>query len=206
MYQNHIKINLENEGYQIVRKNIFNINNDLKEFLSIFEKKDIPVHGSFNNIRVLKNLDNFEFLEKIYKQLETILKLNNLDDYQLEDVWAQKSKHNNSRPGELPFIPHIDKVRKFKVMVYLNDVSKNSGPIHFVKCRTNDYENFRQNLGVNYQVKKQNVIKDFSISQYESCSGHQEPLFFLIQTVLILLEKLNKKILIRDISTDSIFQ
>ena len=91
MYQNHIKINLENEGYQIVRKNIFNINNDsLKEFLSIFEKKDIPIHGSFNNIRVLKNLDNFEFLEKIYKQIETILKLNNLDDYQLEDVGTKK--------------------------------------------------------------------------------------------------------------------
>ena len=37
MYQNHIKINLENEGYQIVRKNIFNINNDsLKRIFKYF--------------------------------------------------------------------------------------------------------------------------------------------------------------------------
>ena len=32
--------------------------------------------------------------------------------------------------GELPNIPHIDKIRKFKIMIYLCDVNLDNGP-HF---------------------------------------------------------------------------
>ena len=35
--------------------------------------------------------------------------------------------------NKLPFIPHIDKIRKFKVMVYINDINSDAGPISFFK-------------------------------------------------------------------------
>ena len=179
MTKTNIKVNLENEGYKIIRQNIFDNNNEsLKEFFGIFEKREIHNHGDFNNIKILKNLNNFKYLEKIYKELKNILKINNILNYEFEDVWAQKSEHINARPGELPFIPHIDKIRKFKVMVYLNNVHQDSGPIHFVKCKPNNYENFRKNLGTNYQANKENVIKDFNISQYQNCSGPAGTIIF----------------------------
>lgn len=167
----NIKINLESDGYKITRENLFNINNEtLNEFLEIFEKKDVPNHGNFKNIKIIKNLNQFKFLEKIFSELKKILKINSID-YKFEDVWAQKSEYINSKPGELPFIPHIDKLRKFKVMVYLKNVHPDSGPIHFVKCKPGDYENFRRNLSKDYQANKGNEIRDFDISKYENCSG-----------------------------------
>ena len=167
----NIKINLESDGYKITRENLFNINNEtLDEFFEIFEKKDLPNHGNFKNIKVIKDVNQFKFLKKIFIELKKILQANNIN-YLFEDVWAQKSEYINSRPGELPFIPHIDKYRKFKIMVYLNNVHRDSGPIHFIKCRPSDYENFRKKLTKTYQVNKENEINDFDISEYENCSG-----------------------------------
>tara|TARA_Y100000590_G_scaffold410583_1_gene503782 strand:+ start:82 stop:747 length:666 start_codon:yes stop_codon:yes gene_type:complete len=167
----NIKINLESDGYKITRENLFNINNEtLDEFFEIFEKEDLPNHGNFKNIKVIKNVNQFKFLKKIFSELKKILQSNSIN-YKFEDVWAQKSEYINSRPGELPFIPHIDKLRKFKIMVYLNNVHRDSGPIHFIKCKPGDYENFRKNLSKTYQIDKENEIKDFDISKYENCSG-----------------------------------
>ena len=172
MTNTNIKFNLENEGYKIVRQNIFNISIEiLNEFHDILKNDEIPTHGNFKNIKVIKNINKFKFLNNIYKELTSILKKNNIADYKFEDVWAQKSEHITTQPGELPFIPHIDKIRKFKVMIYLNDVAEESGPIHFVKCKPNNYENFRKNLGKNYKANKENEIKDFDISDYENCNG-----------------------------------
>ncbi len=167
----NIKINLESDGYKITRENLFNINNEtLNEFFEIFKKEDLPNHGDFKNIKVVKDVNQFKFLNKIFNDIKKILQSNNIN-YIFEDVWAQKSEYINSRPGELPFIPHIDKQRKFKIMVYLNDVHQNSGPIHFIKCKPGDYENFREKLSKTYQVDKENEIKDFDVSKYENCSG-----------------------------------
>jgi len=174
----NIKINLENDGYKITRENLFNINNEtLDEFFEIFKKEDLPNHGNFKNIKVVKDLNQFKFLNKIFNELIKILQSNNIN-YIFEDVWAQKSEYINSRPGELPFIPHIDKHRKFKIMVYLNNVHRDSGPIHFIKCRPSDYENFRKKLSKTYQVDKENEIKDFDISKYENCSGPTGTIIF----------------------------
>ena len=86
----NIKINLESDGYKITVENLFNINNEtLDEFFEIFEKKDLPNHGNFKNIKVIKDVNQFKFLKKIFIELKKFYKANNIN-YLFEDVWAQK--------------------------------------------------------------------------------------------------------------------
>lgn len=42
-----------------------------------------------------------------------------------------KSKPKDTDSTKLPYIPHFDKQRYLKAMIYLHDVDINHGPIHF---------------------------------------------------------------------------
>ena len=61
-------------------------------------------------------------------------------------------------PDQLPNIPHIDKIRKFKVMIYLNPVTLSNGPINLLKINPENYEDKRKNLKNNYKLNQENQI------------------------------------------------
>ena len=92
---------------------------------------------------------------KIY----SILNFNNLN-YVFQSLWLQNSnsEYSNLNINELPFIPHIDKRRCLKVMIYLNEINKRSGPINLTKTKPENFEKIRKNLSIDYQAKKENVI------------------------------------------------
>ena len=61
---------------------------------------------------------------------------NEIKDYseyssiKLDKIWFVHTINENSREGELPYVPHFDKRRYLKLMVYLSDVSNIDGPFH----------------------------------------------------------------------------
>ena len=88
----------------------------------------------------MKQTIYFEILNKIIK----ILKFNNLN-YHFDTLWLQNSNStfSDSKINELPFIPH-DKRRCLKVMIYLNNINKDAGPINLTKTNPANFEKIRK--------------------------------------------------------------
>ena len=74
-------------------------------------------------------------------------------------MWLVHSSPNNQNKNFLPYIPHIDKQRYLKAMIYLHDVSFNHGPIYLGKLDSSiDIERIRKKLPYNYKEKGLNSI------------------------------------------------
>ena len=61
----------------------------------------------------------------------------------------------------IPFIPHIDKDRSLKTMVYLHNVSFDHGPIHLGVAKY--YHNRKRRITQDYQSKGLNTIDEKDI-------------------------------------------
>ena len=85
-------------------------------------------------------------------------------DIEFDDIWFVKSVESIYEPKKLPYIPHIDKVRKIKAMVYLNDVTIEDGPLYIAKVNPNNYENFRKELKPDYKKRQENEIKNLKMN------------------------------------------
>jgi hypothetical protein len=97
-------------------------------------------------------------MNKIHLKFQAII---NVSDLKFNKLWLVSSSSNNTDKNTLPYIPHIDKQRYLKAMVYLHDVSHNHGPIHLGKIKANiDIEKKRKNLPKNYKVKGLNTIEE----------------------------------------------
>ena len=79
-----------------------------------------------------KDLKNFKVLHElsseIRKQLESRAKVGRL---RLDKIWFQITDSSVADQTILPYVPHFDKYRFLKGMVYLDDVNPENGPIHF---------------------------------------------------------------------------
>lgn len=159
-------LNYFNTGFLINNRNIFEISKqNLDEFDRIIQDDSLRYHGK-KNIRVLNNIEikKFEHLNNIFEKISKYLKsnLSNLD-ISFEDVWIQESKFITYEKDKLPFIPHIDKIRKFKVMVYINDINSDAGPISFFKIDPNLMEDKRLN--------SKNEIDNLDKKEFTECIG-----------------------------------
>jgi hypothetical protein len=105
--------------------------------------------------------------------LSKILKSYGLEEYVLRKVWLVKSEFETIDEGKLPFIPHIDKERYLKFMLYVTDVAEEDGP--FYSCEevkdVELYEALRQKIKGTKKEQKLNEINDFSIKTYKPVLG-----------------------------------
>lgn len=53
-------------------------------------------------------------------------------------AWHVTSIGSQDVEMELPYLPHFDRDRRFKVMIYLSDVSEDNGPISFAEVSQED--------------------------------------------------------------------
>jgi len=168
-----IKININDNGFHHIKNNFFNLNNEIiGEFTKIYQANlNVRAEQNTSIISDLNELKRFKITNIIFEKIIKILEFNNLDNIEFDDVWFVHSDKNIYKENKLPYIPHIDKIRKFKVMVYLNEVEIENGPIHFAKVNPNKYENFRKKLNKDYKLKQENEIKDIKISEYEPLLG-----------------------------------
>ena len=97
-------------------------------------------------------------LNKIYEQFKFIT---GKSDLIFLKVWLVSTKSNHTNKEILPYIPHIDRNRKLKAMVYLHDIDLEHGPIHLGKLKhTIDIDRERKKLPEDFQAKGLNTIDD----------------------------------------------
>ena len=171
-------------GYQIVKNNFFNINKSIQnEFDHILNNSDNnhTYKGKiYKNIKILNNFDNLFILNNLFNLIKNCLVKNNFDLI-FEDVWFQKSDIKTYNKKELPFIPHIDKSRKFKVMFYINNIYNDMGPIYLKKTNLRQlkkYEDLRKSLSDDYVERRSNIIEDTELNCYEPMTGDFGSLVF----------------------------
>ena len=83
----------------------------------------------------------------------------------LAKLWLISSSSKHTDPSVLPYIPHFDKHRYFKAMIYLHDVTKDHGPLHLGNVSEDvDIESKRNKLPENYKLLGLNTINDNDIS------------------------------------------
>lgn len=99
----------------------------------------------------LKNIITF-----LQKTLETEARLT---DLQLAKIWFVQSKAVDTDPKKLPYLPHFDKARYLKAMVYLHETTIDHGPISLGQpIDPNGIEIRRKSLPENYKELGLNII------------------------------------------------
>ena len=111
----------------------------------------------------------------LYENIISTISKNNINNIFFDDIWFVKSVESTMNP-KLPYVPHIDKVRKFKA-VYLNDVTVEDGPLFITKINPNKYESFRKNLKQDYKKNQEN-IRDIDIKEYLPLTGDLGTIIF----------------------------
>ena len=78
----------------------------------------------------------------------------------LEKVWFQRSTSSwtSEQHKAVPFLPHIDKRRYLKAMLYVSDVNKESGAMETSALPPQDYERMRRRLPRDYKERGLNLI------------------------------------------------
>lgn len=116
------------------------------------------------NIRELKYADIIKEpkFHNLYNRInKKIIEISSFRDLKISKLWLVYSEATKENRRYLPYVPHIDKLRYLKAMVYLNDVNLNNGPIHLAKAKNNiTIETIRKNLQSDYKDKGANVVNE----------------------------------------------
>lgn len=76
----------------------------------------------------------------------------------LDKIWFVHTLNENSREGELPYVPHFDKRRYLKLMVYLSNVSDIDGP--FTTASINVDQNEEKRLKLIKNAAEENLVEE----------------------------------------------
>ncbi len=97
--------------------------NEKKELRSFFDDKFKNKKLKSNTIKFsFQELHNFFILDKLETKISNFMNHAIDYDFYLRNIWMIKTKNEDFRKNELPFIPHIDKKRYLKVFLYVDDV------------------------------------------------------------------------------------
>ena len=169
-----INLNIKKEGYKKIDNNIFNLDNNIvNEYETIYNEKKYN-NNSYENTSIINSvneLGNFPHVNELFRKILDLVKYNKISDIEFDDVWFVKSVESIYEPKKLPYVPHIDKVRKIKAMVYLNDVTIEDGPLFITNVDPNYYENFRKELKPDYKNRQENEVKNLNIKDYSPLYG-----------------------------------
>ena len=169
-----INLNINSGGYKKLDNNIFQLDNEIvKEFEIIYNNTKYNNNGHKNTAIIddLDELKKFKYLKKLNQNIFNLIKSNKIENIKFDDIWFVKSVESIYEPKKLPYIPHIDKVRKIKAMIYLNDVVIEDGPLFISKINPNNYESFRKQLKPDYKERQENEVKNLKIEDYYPLSG-----------------------------------
>ena len=162
----------EKKGIKIFKENIFKL--EYKEANAIFDEDFVCNKFSNDNhpfIKIINSEDalNKKFYQHIYNEIKKRLNLDFFYNLNFEAVWLHKTTKEIYNPDDLPYVPHIDKARKFKVMIYLNDVDLDCGPLHTLNVDISPeiFENKR----TNYKEYLDNKVDDYKVENYLPCIG-----------------------------------
>ena len=111
--------------------NLDSVRNLNERFNEILEKNlYLNLHG--NVIEISPEEIQYEHeLKKIGNLLKDYFcKIINQNNIKFKKLWLVTTTSQHTEQSKLPYIPHFDKLRYLKAMVYLHDVTESHGPIH----------------------------------------------------------------------------
>ena len=161
-----------NNQFFTISENIFGINSSiLKEYENILFSDEFKIN---NNLSVLRNENEINKFVNIKNLLSNITKFIEKKSKKLifDDIWIEESTSSSSNKNSVPYIPHIDKIRKYKIMIYLSDVKNDTGPLHLINIDPNILDDKRKKFSKNYKEKGENIISDYEIAEYKPCLGN----------------------------------
>ena len=137
-------------------------NKHLIKFDKIYqEKTNNDIYTNFCELKKDDILNDPQYLSLLNIIQKKFTLLTGFNDLNFEKLWLVNSSSNDKSKVGLPYIPHIDKRRYLKAMIYLHDVSLEHGPIHLGKVKNNiDIEQKRKELPKDYKEKGLNTIED----------------------------------------------
>lgn len=117
-----------------------------------------------------KHLQQFPTLKKIADDIQLKLEsLSELRGLNLEKVWVVLTEPSVADQTQLPYLPHFDKRRYLKGMVYLHNVEIENGPIHFGKYQESfRVDEVRRTLPENHKELGLNLVADQNMSETPS--------------------------------------
>ena len=76
---------------------------------------------NYENVSEIKQDDfvNYPEIRSIISYLTENIDIINQNNLMLDKIWMVISRFENIKENELPFIPHIDKRRTLKIMIYM---------------------------------------------------------------------------------------
>ena len=162
-----------NQGYSKLSN--FVSNDEVNILIGILENLFLENEKKYSGrIVEIKNINRAEFsiLKKykdiINKNLNSVLKTK----FYLNKVWFERKifniNTNENYKSELPYVPHIDKIRFFKALIYLQDTSEVNGAIKLGKQKPDDFETLRQKIINNKNVS--NIVNNKTVT-YNSING-----------------------------------
>ena len=156
---------MKKEFEYVVQQKFFNPE-EVSRLVSIFNTafEDTDAFRPYPNIVKLNSeqIVGTEFLRSVCRKIEAHFtdKLE-VSDISLIQCWMVRSQTKDTDLSKLPYIPHFDKLRRLKGMIYLHDVNTHHGPIHFGKLQDPDQiDARRRKLPENYKEIGGNTIKE----------------------------------------------
>lgn len=81
-------------------------------------------------------------------------------DLAFAKLWLVESSEQSTAHDTVPYLPHIDRDRYVKAMVYLDDVGEGDGPLTMAELAPERMEAMRRALPDDYKAKGGNVVRD----------------------------------------------
>jgi hypothetical protein len=151
-----------------------------KVFKRIFESDTGRINHNnvreFTNNMISEEIILNEILKKIHKKFQI---LTNKSDLKFDKLWLIRTLPEDVDFLRLPYIPHFDKKRYLKAMIYLHDVNLEHGPIHIGKLKNKkDIEKKRKKLPADYKLKGLNTFKMDQIIELKPIIGKAGDVIF----------------------------
>lgn len=130
------------------------------KFRMVFNDDDAHNIGSSIAQLSSKQVESDDVLSRVLEKIAShFTDAINVSGIALDKVWFVKSQSKDADPKKLPYLPHFDKHRYLKAMVYLHDVVEDHGPIHFGRLKNpSDIDVRRKGLPTNYKELGLNTI------------------------------------------------
>jgi hypothetical protein len=129
-----------------------------EEFDGLFQDADVA--KTHPNVIELKQLDSpkIDAIRKIFDLVRGHIAGVPGYNVDFEKLWLVESKSVDTDMTKLPYIPHFDKRRYLKGMIYLNDVTADHGPIHLGETDLAAADKQRRNLPSDYKERGLNSV------------------------------------------------
>ena len=124
-----------------------------------------------------ENIKSIDELSDIFDKINNFSK--NFYDGKLKftKTWYVKTNYKISDYTKLPYVPHIDRFRRIKFFLYLNDVKSDNGPLTVMQVNPKNYENKRLKLKYDWQKKFKNKVED--TGQFIKLTGNKGSCFVM---------------------------